>query len=430
MYDLSIVTDALRDILTAALASSPLFGGNPTPFSVGLSSQHPESIVSGADCDLNLYLFHVAENKDLRNQFWTHAAISGQPPGLPKQPVAFEPLCLDLYFLLSTQSESSYQQEQQVMSIAVRAFHELPIVRLATPTPTGVATSEVTLTMQTQSVDELSRLWQALSAPLRMTAQYRAGVALLQPETGLHEQPHPKTWTLLAAPEDDVNGTPQLDGTQRRVVFEGPSGKSAYDQTPATAAPAGLAFTGQTFALRGSGIHQADDVFLVTTAPDGTETEQDVSDWKVPLVHPYPSPPSGGVPFELRPSNAPGDCPEPGRYGLRIGRASLPGWRSNTVPVNIAAFVDPGGAGPLLHPGGGGLFSFGAGNVPAGGAELRLGTVRLTRRTSGTPTAGQWRLNAGTITFLPPTGAPPDTYAVRLRVNDVESDPTFWAVVT
>ena len=110
MFDLSIVTDTLRDILSAALAASPLFGGNPPPFSVAVSCQHPSDALdtSGADCDVNLYLFHISEDRDLRNQFWTQKSITGQPAGPTRQPVAFEPLCLDLYFLLTAHSQSSY----------------------------------------------------------------------------------------------------------------------------------------------------------------------------------------------------------------------------------------------------------------------------------------------------------------------------------
>jgi hypothetical protein len=404
VYDLSIVTDALRDILTDALATSPLFGGVPAPFSVAISSQHPDSEVSGADVDLNLFLFHVAENKHVRNQFWTHNAISGQPAGTPRQPVAFEPLCLDLWYVLSALAEGSYQQEQQVMSIALRAFHQQPTVRLATPTPTGVPESQVSLTMDTPTPDELSRFWQALGVPLRMTAHYRASVALLMPETGLTEHPHPTTWTLLAAPEDDLSERPLLYGTQRRVVFAGPSGPSQYDQTPATttAAPGGV--DSQRFVLRGTGVLATDDILLVDAA--GTET--DVSSWR-----------DGEL---LRPD---GTCPEPGRFRLRIGRGSL---RSNDVPLNIGAYVDPTG-GPLITPDGSGIFSFDALNVPAARAELRLGSILLARRTTGVPGAGQWRFSSGTIRFRPPTGTPPGRYAVRLRCADVESDPALWAVV-
>ena len=225
MFDLSIVTDALRDILTGALAASPLFGGSPPPFSVAVSSQHPQDATSGADCDLNLYLFHLSEDRNLRNQFWTQKSITGQPPGPTRQPVAFEPLCLDLYFLLTAHSQSSYSHEQQVMSIGARAFHENAIVRLATPTPTGITPSEITLSLEDPSFDELSRLWQALGVPLRMTAQYKATVALLMPEQGAVSQPQPSEWSLLPAPIGPLDGDrPMLFGTIRRVTFQAPLG--------------------------------------------------------------------------------------------------------------------------------------------------------------------------------------------------------------
>ena len=427
MYDLSIVTDALRDILTGALASTPLFGGVGPPFSVAVSGQHPATVVSGAECDLNLFLFHVTEDRFQRNAFWTQESITGQPAGPPRQPIAFEPLCLDLFFLLSAQSETSYVQEQQVMSVAVKTLHDHAIVRLATPTPTGVPTSEITIAMESPSWDELSRLWQALNAPLRMTAQYKATVALLTPETGTTAQPHPTQWTFLAAPTANGDGVhPHLYGTIRRVVFQAPSGQRAYDQTPGATAPAPVAIPGQELVLRGVGIADTDEVFLVTVLPDGTETEQDVTAWKVPLVTPYPSPPGDGVPVGLRPPLV--GAPAPGRYLLRLGRPAEPGWRSNGVPVAIAPWLDPTG-GPLLTAGGGGIYTCSARNVPGTGAELRLGSVLLARRTSGTPSPGEWRLSGTTLRFAAPGGLPAGQYALRLRARDVEADPTLWAVV-
>jgi Pvc16 N-terminal domain len=429
MFDLSIVTDTLRDILSGALGASPLFGGNPPPFSVAVSSQHPADVLdtSGADCDVNLYLFHISEDRDLRNQFWTQKSITGQPPGPARQPVAFEPLCLDLYFLLTAHSQSSYSREQQVMSIGMRAFHENTIVRLATPTPTGVTPSEITLSLEDPSFDELSRLWQALGVPLRMTAQYKATVAMLTPESGAADPPNPSEWALLPAPVAPVNGDrPMLFGTIRRVRFQAPLGPGTYDLTPATGAPAPAGAPDQEITLRGVGVADADKVFLVTTHADGTQTKQEISAWKQPLANPYPSLPPDGVPLRLRPD--PATCPDPGRYMLCVGRPGDPTWRSNPVPVSIAPWIDPSG-GPLLTPTGAGVYSCPAVNVPASGAQLRLGTVPLSRRASGTPNPGQWVRSGGNVRFRPPPSLPSGNYAVRLRVNDIEADPALWAVI-
>jgi hypothetical protein len=431
MYDLSIITDVLSQILTNAFASSPLFGGGPTNFSVGVSGQHPQTPTSMNDCDVNLYLFHVTENKFLKNSFWTQAELTGQPPGPVRQGVAFEPLCLDLFYLLSAQSQSSYVHEQQAMSIAMRALHEFGTVKLNTPTPTGQAISEVSIGLESPTWDELSRLWQALAVPQRMTAQYRVGVALLMPETGLTDQPHPTTWSLgagPAAPPDD--GMPTLYGTSRRVSYVAPAGPLVFDQLPASGAPAPAGATGQEFMLRGSGLADTDVVYLVTYAPDGTRTETDITaTWKQPLTPAYQVLPVDGVPFMLRvPSAPPGAVPPPGRYGLRVGRPSAPGWRSPTVPFMIAPWADSSG-GPLLNPSGSGLFTITTANVPASGAEVRLGTVQLSRITSGSPGPGQWRLSGTTLRFRAPGALPAGQYAVRVRAADVEADPAQWAVV-
>ena len=428
MLDVSIVTDALRDLLIDALATSPLFGGAGPTFNVAVTGQHPDLPTTGADCDLNVYLFYVTEDKHLRNRFWKQEFITGQPPGPPRQPIAFEPLCLDLFFLVSAQSQSSYVQEQQVMSVAVRALHENAIVRLATPTPTGEATSEITLAMEQPTWDELSRLWQALNAPLRMTAQYKASVVLMTPETGTTSQPKPTAWSLTAGPTDGPGdgAHPQLIGTSRRVDFDAPAGPRQYDQTPATIAPAPAVAPGQEAVVRGSAIQDTDTILLVTTLPDGTETEQDITGWKTALTHPYPSPPTGGVPVRLRAPSTPGSCPPPGRYKVRIARPTEPTLRSNDAPISIAPWIDPT-SGPVIAPAAG-VFKCKVAGVPTTGAELRLGAVRLARTTSA-PGPGEWRVNGATLTVRAPAELAPGEYAIRLRAADVEADPALWAAV-
>ncbi len=427
MYDLSFVTHALSDILSSALQTSPLYGGGPPPFSFAISNQHPSDApdTSGADCDINLYLFHVAEDRTLRNQFWSQKSISNQPPGPPRQPIAFEPLCLDLFYLLTAHSQTNYQHEQATMSIGMRAFHEYAKIQLATPTWDGSsAVSDVTLTLEAPTWEELSRLWQALELPMRLTAQYKVSVAMLMPETGLLDPGIVASYTLLSPPAPAPDGsTPELFGTSRTVTYTAALGSRTFEQTPASAAPA----AGQDFTLRGAFDQATDHVQLVTTAPDGTETEQDITGWLVPLTNPYPSPPPGGIPIRLRPPTAPGACPPPGRYRLALSRPTQPGWRSNKVPLSIAPWVDPTG-GPLLTAGGGGTYSFTAAGVPATGAELRLGTVQLAR-VGGAPSAGEWTLAGATIQFKPPS-IPAGTYAVRLRAAEIEADPALWAVIT
>jgi hypothetical protein len=117
----------------------------------------------------------------------------------------------------------------------------------------------------------------------------------------------------------------------------------------------------------------------------------------------------------------------PGHYYLRFGSPSDASWRSALVAFDLAAWLDPTG-GPLLTPFGG-VYTCSAVGVPVSGAEVRLGTVPLVQTGSPVPGPGEWHLSGTVLTLAAPTGTPAGTYAVRLRADDVESDPALWAVV-
>ena len=435
MLDLSLVTDTLRQILSDALAADPLWGGVPPPFQVAVSGQHPEQPSAQADCELNLYLFHIAADKFLANSFWTSQAQSGGSGG--QEPAAFEPLCLDLWYMLSAQSKTSYVHEQQVLGVAMRAFHEHGTVKIAAPTPppNSVTPSEASLVLESPTFDELSRLWQALVLPLRTTAQYRVSVVFLTAQDPPAPQPPVISRTVAAVPSGlPTDPTlPHLLGTKRTVTYIAPPTPAeppdrTYEQSPATTAPAPASVTGQEVVVDTRGLADTDQVLLVSFDAGGMPVETDVTTWKVPLIHPYPTSPSSGVPLVIRPPDTPGG-PPPGRYQIKVARPGVPGWRSDGVPIGIAAWVDPAG-GPLLGAGTGGIYTLTVRNVPTSGAELRLGTVPLTSVPSGTlPQPGQWQVSGTTLTFAAPTVLPAGHYPVRLRAASIEADPAMWAVV-
>ena len=91
--------------------------------------------------------------------------------------VRYLPFALDLFYLLSAYSETSYAQEQEAISIALRIFHDNPVVHDASSPPSWA----LNLTMEHRSYDELSRLWQATTVPLRLSVVYRAAVVFIPP---------------------------------------------------------------------------------------------------------------------------------------------------------------------------------------------------------------------------------------------------------
>ncbi len=179
LLDLSIVTDRLLKQLTDCTATSRLWVEDlttplvttPPPFTISFTGLPPDTAQSMDNCQLSLYLFHVAPDKFNRNAF----PLGGRARTIPEQPLA-----LTLYYLLSAHSKKSYIEEQQAMSIAVKCFHDHPTVSLTVPIDDR--TEEFTLTMEPQGVDEIGRLWQATASPLRLSAVYRASVIFLEPE--------------------------------------------------------------------------------------------------------------------------------------------------------------------------------------------------------------------------------------------------------
>lgn len=417
MHDLSIVTDALRDIVTSAINTSPVFGGAPPPFSFEVSGQHPE-VPGTSDTEITVYLFHVARDPHLANRFWSAAAQHG-----PNPPIASEPLALDLWYLVSAQSKSGYVNAQQLLGIAMQALHAHAILALNTPTPLpdALVPSHATVTLENPGFDEMSRLWQAFGLPLRTTAQYRVNVVFLTPDVVPAEAPDVEEVGLVVAPVTLGIALARLFATRRRLDYEGPGAQDlVLRQSPATTAPAlAAAQEDQLVVLEGEGVVDTDRVLLVSHA-GGTTTETDVTaTWRV----------GGQLPFRLRVPLVPAP-PAPGRYELRLARPTEPGWRSNPVPLNIAAWVSPAG-GPLVQPDAQGVYALTTRNVPATGARLRVGAAELARIADGqVPQSGEWQCTGGSqVTFVPPAGTPTGTHQVGLRANDVESDPVKWAVV-
>lgn len=194
LFDVSSVTDTLLSLVSSTWSTAPLWQelGTGVSFQPAFSGLAPDAIRLQAGPQLSMYLYHVEQDPAREAQFWTQTAQS--VPHSP--PISFQPLALDLFYLLSAYSQNSYVQEQQAMSIALRIFHASPIVRGGT----GGQAWELTLTMEHRSYDELSKLWQATTAPLRLSAVYRAAVVFVQPDAAPAAPAVPTTAGLSTGP--------------------------------------------------------------------------------------------------------------------------------------------------------------------------------------------------------------------------------------
>jgi hypothetical protein len=418
--DLSSVTDALLDLVSNDWSAAPIWtelgaGGFtsssiPVPTFTGLA---PDQAITQSGPQLGLYLYHVETNHASEALFWQPQLMD---PSLTGEPVRFLPLALDAYYLLYAYSEDQWIEEQQLMSVALRVFHTQPIVR----SPAGVTTPwELTLTPEHRSYDELSRLWQATTAPLRMSLVYRAAVIFLDPDqtneaSNLVQQVN----LTVNSMELDPPNPPTLVSTTRSLTYTAPGGTTVTQ----TLSPASMA-EGQTITVLAESLGSAaySDVYLV----DGTGNETDITPWVNPAQ-------ATSTSLSLQPPSLTSAMtpvvPPPGIYQLALGSGTLGAvgsFRSQSLLVGVAPWVDPS-TGPTLAAGT--AHTVNASGLTVGATTVLVGTTTLQVISTGSPAAGQVFINStGTQLILnPPAGAPGTLQPLVVQVNQVQADPALW----
>lgn len=405
--DLSSITDALLGMITDAIPLSPMWtsnGGVITKFDVTLSGAFPDVMRKEA-CDLSLTLMHVAASPAWRN------TPNVGPRG---QLSVHQPLALDLTYLLSSFAGDDFHKEQQAMSIALSCMHARPIFK----TPA----EEFTIQIEPATLDELSRLWQSITMPMRLSALVRVAVIFLQPKAaGPPPADPPRHAGLVVAPAmQDLEVIPQLFAAADRVDFDVPGGATPEDVTETRAPP--FLVPGGKLLIGGQGLDlpQAAKVYLSTL--DGTQ-EWDVTAWR--------KAPASGPDLVLEiPATIglPANAPPAGQYRLQVGRDG-PKVRSEPILVAAAPRIDGLTDPPVLLPAGSGIYTIqGLGFTP-GQVGVALGPDTLTSAAS--PTAGHFTVNAGgtEIKFRRPAGMAAGRYAVWLTVGGVTAPPVWWIVV-
>jgi len=420
VLDLSIITDRLIELIDDSVASTQLWGGAP-PFTLTVGGAMPESVRTDGGCQLSLYLFHVARDPSQANVplNGVYQQDGGPPPHSYEAP--FFPLGLDLYYLLTAYADKSYVYEQQAMSVAMTCLNENPIVTTTVALDGDNVVEEFSVTLEVQSEDELSRLWQSTTAAMRLSAVYKVSPVFLTPQATRDRVAPLVERFVLAADAVDLPLDPlgDVSGTALASSYTDPDAKVwPYDLAPAVAEP------GDTIALHGAGLDQPTAARVYLLPPSGPKVE--VTAWRTdsPI-----SKTSARLELPSGTGAAPGGTPDPGVYQLAVGSDESLGdtatHLSRLTPFSIAARVHPGGTA-LLTPAGG-IFSLAGTGFLTGHTEVLLGTESLSEG-GGPPVAGTFAIGGGgtTIDFAAPASLASGRYAVRVRVNGIESKPTWW----
>jgi Pvc16 N-terminal domain len=452
VLDLSIVTGLLIKTIEDYWDTSPLWQtlSPASKFTVAVSALTPEEVRTRTGendgCQLTVSLIHIEPDRFNRNFVYPPPQLPpvSNPPPPRAQMIPALPLALDLFYFVTAWFGDRAIQEQQAMSIVLNCFHQNPILRtdvLLPGSPSETVHEEFTLTMEIESVDSISRFWQAVTAPFRLSLMYKVSVVFLTPPA---PPPHAKqvsrmnlaveTASFPLAPDGQVFGTSSSTSFIAPDSTVGSPRSVDVHYSPATVTP------GQRFFLNGAGLNQGTDYsgplpnpgtsYLVNLRlPPDYKVPQDVSAWKTLDTG---SPQNAiqtnhrvvlDLPASVGP--VPGGSPPPGVYLLEVAGSASP---SNSTPISIAARVDPPAppALPILTAVGGTYTVNGMGFV-SGSTEVLLDSLALTAVPAGPLSAGQFTVaSTSTLTFNVPANFPTGLYSVRIRVNQVESPPAVW----
>lgn len=213
---------------------------------------------------IGFYLYHVQESSHYKNL---------PPPGKDIPPVGYTPMALNLFYQLSPNKRKTGDledalNEQLLMSVAMKALHDHPVITRTLPSPPEYPLGKeinIKITLQTLSPSESVQYWAAAESPVRLSAYYEVSVVFLVPE-----KPKRRAGRVLSyGTYIFTEGTPRILRSQSRITFALPGETSVQEITlePAEASP------GNNIRFFGTGF-----------AGDRTELLITNRNWSVPVV--------------------------------------------------------------------------------------------------------------------------------------------------
>jgi hypothetical protein len=400
--DLSAITAELIAIIQNAIDTSTI-----PHFNVNVSGSMPETVRKEGHCQLSLYLLHVG-----RDPYWRNTPRDN-PRALTNPQQA---LSLALTYLLTAFADKDSVAEQQAMSIALHAFHEQPLFH-------NGGGEEFTIAIEADTIDEMSRLWQAIAAPIRLSSIIKVSVVFIAPSRPPPTlSPPPRQANVVVGADLRPGEVPQLFDVATHIDFVVPP---PPQPVKAIAGPP-VVIGGDTILVGGSSLDQPSGARVyLGRLPGGPLWE--VTPWRQPPVSPnelvLSLPPVYMAPGTSTPA-PPGRMPSPGVYQLMVGGA-VP---ATAIPVAIAARVSNIANPPVLTPDGTGLYVVTGDGFTPGATAVTLDTVGLAPAAGPDPAAGFFAIDTAgqAISFRRPT-LQPGRYFLRIRVNGVECPPS-WRV--
>ena len=182
MSDYSVIAelgDSVLSVLFSELnADSQISGLIDSEDRISLES--PADLENNNSVRLSMYLYRILENPYMKNRF----PVDGTGGKLRKAP-----LTLDLYYLL-TPLVGTPREQMIVLGKTMQVLYDRPILEGADLSGSlGTNGEAIRLVLNPVSLEELTRVWQALEIPYRLSVCYLARVIILDSEQEQFSQP-------------------------------------------------------------------------------------------------------------------------------------------------------------------------------------------------------------------------------------------------
>jgi hypothetical protein len=346
---------------------------------------------------------------------------------------------LNLYYLLTAVSDdetiegTGILQDQQKMGIAMKAFHDHPVLNKESeidgtpifPLPLQDEDDTLRISLQQMSPDEGLNYWSASEAPPRFSVQYQVSVVLLEPE-----EPEVMPQRVLSyGIQSFVSGLPHIETSRYILTYTPPesSASAEAELLPAQVPPGSrVTFLGSGFA---SDVRK---VLLKNALWDSpVEIEHD-SPWNVIST-------SDQFSMEIQ-TTAGGEDILPGVYSamavvrkrIRDNKGNLQDFehRSNESPFLIVPRIDnitgPTGIDPTVTLQG---YLFQHADLDPESVEVYVGS-QLLDQVGGPVSSGEFTINSSSeIELQAPAGLTAGQHhSLRIIINGAESAPN-WILI-
>lgn len=186
---LDAVSKALRQILWDAFNADgvirPIVGSE-----AAIVFSNPTETARDSSNRLSLWLYQITENEHVKNQPMLRAAVQPPPPPpggrAPRQAAQYPPMALNLYFLATPFAQSD-ELDHLLLGKTMQVLYDNAIIFLE-----DIASNifeELRVIFCRLSLEELTRIWESLREPYRLSVCYLVRVTRIDsrrtPESGL-----------------------------------------------------------------------------------------------------------------------------------------------------------------------------------------------------------------------------------------------------